>query len=127
MTEYQMSNLGSMSDRVGIMLKDDRATIGRRMLHEIIFVPDQNDFRLSRKLQRKRRSKEKSHEQTEGNDNEQQLHHKIREEQHFLRATQACANISANLRRIASSEHTTSKTLNSLMCAKNRHIPLTMI
>ena len=50
MTENEMSNLGAMSDRVGIMLKDDRATIGRRMLDEITLVPDQNDFRLSRML-----------------------------------------------------------------------------
>jgi hypothetical protein len=49
MTENEMSNLGAMSDRVG-MLKDDRATIGRRMLDVITLVPDQNDFRLSRML-----------------------------------------------------------------------------
>ena len=50
MTENEMSNLGAMSDRVGIMLKDDRATIGRRMLDEITLVPDQNEFRLLRML-----------------------------------------------------------------------------
>ena len=50
MTENEMSNLGAMSDRVGIMLKDDRATIGRRMLDEITLVAHQNDFRLSHML-----------------------------------------------------------------------------
>jgi hypothetical protein len=50
MTENEMSIFGAINDRVGIMLKDDRATIGRRMLDEIIFVPDQNDLRLSRML-----------------------------------------------------------------------------
>ncbi len=50
MTENEMSILGAINDRVGIMLKDDRATIGRRMLDEITLVPDQNDFRLSRML-----------------------------------------------------------------------------
>jgi hypothetical protein len=122
----EMKKMVAMSDRIGIMLKDDWATIGRRMLDEITLVPDQNDLRLSRMLKRTRRSKEESHERTKGNDNEQKLHHKIREKQHFLCATQACANIGANLRRIASSEHSTSKTLNSLMCAKNRRIPLTI-
>jgi hypothetical protein len=42
MMENEMSNLGAMGDRVGIMLKDDRATIERRMLREITLVPDQN-------------------------------------------------------------------------------------
>ena len=50
MTENQMSNLGAMNDRVSIVLKDDRATIGRRMSDEITLVPDQNDLRLSRML-----------------------------------------------------------------------------
>ena len=32
--------MGAISDRIGIMLKDDRTTIGRRMLSEIILIPD---------------------------------------------------------------------------------------
>jgi hypothetical protein len=32
-----MKKMGAMNDRIGIMLKHDRATIGRRMLSGIIY------------------------------------------------------------------------------------------
>ena len=35
-----MKKMVSMSDRIGIMLKDDWATIGRRMLSGIIVITD---------------------------------------------------------------------------------------
>jgi hypothetical protein len=37
---YKLKKMGAISDRIGIMLKDDRTTIGRRMLSEIILIPD---------------------------------------------------------------------------------------